>query len=330
MRIFSVVSVVLLSVALCGCVGAKKRGASVKDPYDGVRIDQMVGNNVSGQVFERTIMCLNARRETRTLTVLTNQSIALVTNVSLSYITNLTFTLSTNQQFSFATNEVAAVPLPPAADTNSTDEVAGSAPTPPASTNVSLTTAQNVSTSQAGNQTVLTTGAQRQQSRQVTATHGNIAISAADSENISTETNWVVIVVTNATLSSMTNLTVTLTNLPVHDYFLVVEYTPPPDFTLQPGESLVLLVDGERHPLGQATSQSVVVPRRGFSAALYRATPQLLVDIANAKQVRLRLKGTNAVIEKRMSAGSRANFREFLLKHFTPEAASNAARRTDT
>jgi hypothetical protein len=68
-----------------------------------------------------------------------------------------------------------------------------------------------------------------------------------------------------------------------------------------------------------------LVPRRGFSAAVYRAAPQLLVDIANAKQVSLRLKGANAVIEKEMNSSSRANFRKFLVKYFAPEASQRAA-----
>lgn len=287
----------------------------------------MLGNNVSAQMFERTIVCLNARRETRVLTVLTNQSVTLVTNVALSYLTNLSFTLSTNQQFAFATNEVAAIPPSTVVDTNGTTEATAvvSVPAPPARTNVSLTTASNAVLSKAGNQTVLTATAQQQRSRQVTTTHGNFTVTAADNENTSAETNTVVTVVTNLTVTSVTNVAVTLTNLPVHDYCLTVEYTPPPDFKLQTGESLVLLVDGIRHPLTQTTTPSVLVPRRGFSAAVYRATPQLVVDIANAKQVSLRLKGASAVIEKEMNAGSRANFRKFLVKYFSPEASQSAA-----
>jgi hypothetical protein len=318
-----ILSIILLVVLAGGCVGAKRCGISVKDPYDAVRVDQMTGNAVSGQVFERTIVCLNARRETRVLHVLTNESVALVTNVTLSYVTNVSFTLSTNRQCVLATNEVAALPPPTAADTNNAVETAAvsAAPAPPAGTNVSLTTAHNTVLSKAGNQTVLTASLQQQRSRQVTTSHGNSVVTAADNDNITTETNLVVTVLTNLTVTSVTNLTVTLTNQPVHDCFLTVEYTPPPDFALQSGESLILLVDGVRHPLTQATPASVLVPRRGFSAAMYRATPQLLVDIANARHVRLRLKGANAVIEKGMNFRSRTNFREFLVNYFNPETA---------
>jgi len=85
----------------------------------------------------------------------------------------------------------------------------------------------------------------------------------------------------------------------------------------------VLLVDGVRYSLAQTTTPSVIVPRRGFVAALYRVPPQLLVDIANAREVKLRLKGTSAVIEREMSEGSRKNFKKFLVKYFQPENPEN-------
>src|SRR2546422_949965 len=96
----------LLAVMLfCGCAGTHKRGASIADPYEAATIDQMTGNSVSGAVFARTIVCLNARRETRIISALTNQTVALVTNVSLNYVTNQTVTLATNQLATLATNE---------------------------------------------------------------------------------------------------------------------------------------------------------------------------------------------------------------------------------
>jgi hypothetical protein len=115
-----------------------------------------------------------------------------------------------------------------------------------------------------------------------------------------------------------------LTNQPVHDYFVWAEFTPPLDFTLQPGESMVLLVDGVRHSLTATTTPSVLVARRGFAAALYRVPPQVLVDIANAREVKIRLKGFNSVIEREMSASSRENFKKFLVKYFQPEDAATA------
>jgi hypothetical protein len=107
----------------------------------------------------------------------------------------------------------------------------------------------------------------------------------------------------------------------IHDYYLYTEFTPPPDFTLQSGESLVLLVDGVRHGLAPTNSQTSFVARKGFQSNLYRVPPELLADIANAKEVKLRLKGVNAVLERDLNYWSRKNFRQFLLRYFSPEPA---------
>lgn len=157
---------------------------------------------------------------------------------------------------------------------------------------------------------------QRQRSVNETGSENNALVTISENETVSIETNLVTTVTTNVVVSTITNTILVPTNLPVHEYYLVVEYTPPPDFTLQSGESLVLIVDGVRHALVQTNTRGVLAPRRGFAVAAYKATVRLFVDIANAKEVRLRLKGSNAVIEKTMSAQSRAKFRDFLLKYF--------------
>jgi len=313
----------LLGILAFGMAGCRSPHLSHNDEFENVKVDEMRNNFVSKKPFTHTLVCLNARRETRTVTVLTNQVVQLLTNVSLSYVTNLAVTISTNIQVAFATNAVAATAPAEVVTNGNADSVTNSAPTPvlQPTTNVTVTTAQNVSTTRAGGQTALVVSAQSQRSRQITSPQGSIAISVAENENATVETNMVVTVITNVTVTAITNLTVTLTNLPIHDYFLVVEYTPPPDFNLQQGESLILLVDGVRHVPAQATCQTVVVPRRGFAVATYRATPQLLVDIANARKVKLRLKGTNAVIEREVSPSSRANFRKFLLEYLAADSA---------
>lgn len=318
MQKFSVFIALGLAILGCGCAGTKQQGFALCDPLDSVKIEQMTGNHISGAMFERTILCLNARRETRWITAVTNQSIALLTNLTLNFVTNQTFSLTTNQQQTLATNLVAATP--PTGETNAT--AVNTAPGTPAVTNVSITTASNVSVSRVGSQSTATTNFQTQRSRQVTTTENNIAITTADNQLITAETNLVVTVFTNVTLTGVTNLTVILTNQPVQEHFLVLEYTPPPDFTLATGESLVLLVDGTRHALATGATQSVLVPRKGFAAVAYKATPQLLVDLANAKQVKVRLKGTNQVIERPMNQSSRMNLKKFLVKFFGPEGAA--------
>jgi hypothetical protein len=100
------------------------------------------------------------------------------------------------------------------------------------------------------------------------------------------------------------------------DHFLQLEHTPIPDFTLAPGESLTLLVDGARHAFAPTNSPTAVVSRPGFTTLTFRAQPQLFVDIANARNVELRLKGTANVLEKRLARASVKEFKDYLLKYY--------------
>jgi hypothetical protein len=133
------------------------------------------------------------------------------------------------------------------------------------------------------------------------------------------ETNRVVTTVTNITVSGVTNISIIETNLLLRDYYLYTEYTPPLDFTLQQGESLVLLVDGVRYGFSPTNSHTAFVARKGYASNLYKVPPEVLVNIANAKSVKVRLKGVNSVIEKQMNPRSRSNFKDFLVKYFAPE-----------
>lgn len=100
------------------------------------------------------------------------------------------------------------------------------------------------------------------------------------------------------------------------DHFLLLEHTPIPDFTLAPGESFTLLVDGARHTFAPTNSPATVVSRPGFATLTFRAQPQLFVDIANARNVELRLKGTANVLEKRLARASVKEFKDYLLKYY--------------
>ena len=136
---------------------------------------------------------------------------------------------------------------------------------------------------------------------------------------VSAETNEVVNYVTNYLVGSVTNVTILPTNCLAYDFFLYTEMTPPADFTLQGGESLVLLVDGVRYGFSQSPPASSFVGRRGFTAGLYRVPPQVLVAIANAQEVRIRFKGVNSAIEREMNKSSREHFRSFLVRYFGTE-----------
>lgn len=307
---------------MSGCVAAKRQGISHIDEYDSVKIDQMVGNHVSGRVFERTIVCLNARRETRQAPTVTNQTVTWLTNVSLMTVTNQTVTVVTNQSRTVATNEIAQPAPAPTSVTatneptaNETNQVAVPAIQPGSSTNQSVTIANNQTLSKAGNQIVSTVNNQTLQSRQVTITTNNLSLTIADNQAISAETNVVISTLTNQFITAGTNQTVLQPDGPLQEYFLYAESTPPPDFVLYSGESLVLLIDGVRHGFAPATSQTAFVPRKGFTSSLYKVSAEILVDIAHAKHVKIRLRGANSVIEKEMNRESRNNFKKFVAKY---------------
>jgi hypothetical protein len=328
-------SLVAVLILISGCM-TKRQGASHMDPFDTVRVDQMVGNNVSVAPFQRTILCLNARRETRKADAITNQNIVIVTNIALSTVTNQTVTVVTNQTRTMATNQVVTFPPPPPPPSTNepappeTNQVVTLAqPVNSNTTNNSVTSGSNLSFSKANNQTVATASHQTLFSQQITVTTNNLSITAADNQAISAETNKVITTVTNVTLSVVTNVVVTETNLLLRDYYLYTELTPPPDFVLQSGESLVLLIDGVRHGFAPATSQTAFVTRKGFSSILYRVPPDVLVDIANAREVKIRLKGVNTVVERNMSASSKHNLKKFLLKYFVPQTDTPVAALAD-
>ena len=321
----------LVAVLISGCTLGKRRGTSHMDAFDSVKVDQMVGNNVAYRPLQRTILCLNARRETHNAPAVTNQSVVLVTNITLSLVTNQTITVVTNQSRTMATNLTVTAPVPP--PTTSTNEPTAVVETnqvvvltlpASSSTNNTVTTGSNLSVSKANNQTVTTANHQTLLSRQVTVTTNNVSMTTADNQVISAETNQVVITLTNVSVVGTTNVVVADTNLLLRDYYLYTELTPPPDFILQSGESLVLSVDGVRHGFAPATSQTAFTSRKGYTSTLYKVPPEVLVDIANARQVKVRVKGVNSVIERNMSVNSRYNLKMFLLKYFVPDATASA------
>lgn len=118
------------------------------------------------------------------------------------------------------------------------------------------------------------------------------------------------------------------------DHFLLLEHTPIAEFTLAPGESFTLLLDGSRHTFAPTNSPAAIVSRPGFTTLTFRATPQVFVDIANARHVELRLKGTSSVLEKRLARASVNEFKAYLLKYYqqpptAPEAPVTKSAKRD-
>lgn len=323
----------LALIFLAGCTGAHKEGISLYDDFDAVKVDQMVGNNISRMTFEKTIICLNARRETRRINAVTNINVVTVTNAVVNTVTNQTVSLSTNLLFTVMTNLAAAagtLPAPSleaeaaAAATIETNTVANVPPPGPSlSTNVTVSLANNQTATAAPNQTAANAQQVRTFNSQITTSSNNLSVSLLTNIVVTGETNIVVAYLTNYSVAQITNVNIIPTNFLAHDYFLYTEMTPPADFTLQSGESLVLLVDGVRHGLTQTPSSGTFFGRKRFTSGLYRVPPETLVAIGNAKEVRVRFKGVNGSIERLMSAGSRQNFKDFLVKYFRPEPTLN-------
>ncbi len=111
------------------------------------------------------------------------------------------------------------------------------------------------------------------------------------------------------------------------DHYLYTELATTTDFSLAPGESLVLLTDGERHAFAPTNSQTVFVGRRGFASTLYPVPVDIFVKIVNSRETKVRLKGTGAVLDQELSSANRQRFREYLLRYFSkpPMAAWPAA-----
>jgi hypothetical protein len=327
----------LVAVLLAGCAGPPKKGMSAYDEFDEVKVDQMVGNNISKGVFEKTIICLNARRETRQVTAITNVTILPVTNLFVNAITNQTITVSTNYIVTTMTNLVPPIvsgqpaPAPAAGGEGGEPALSDAATLPPltntpvaVSTNLTASLASNQSASTAPNQSTANSQFVRTLNNQITTTSNNLTVALMTNLVVTAETNEVVNYVTNSFVGSITNVTITPTNHLDSEYFLYTEMTPPSDFALQTGESLVLLVDGVRYGLSQSQPSAAFVGRKGFVTGMYRVHPQMLVAIANAQEVRLRFKGVNSAIEREMNQTSRDNFKKFLLRYFTNPAEGDS------
>ena len=331
---------ILAAVVLAGCAGTHPKGLSRVDEFDAVKVDQMEGNNVSPAALQKVIVCLNARRESRPITALTNMIPRSVTNVVVQAITNETITVSTNFLVTTMTNlapslagatGVAGAPVSEeavAAAAAASAATVSDAPTtlavtnaaPAFGTNVTASFAQNSSATAGPSQRGANNQIIRTYNNQITTTSNNLSVSLMTNLVVSMETNAAVTFLTNYLVFTTTNVVITPTNSAANDYFLYTEVIPPPDFTLQPsGESLILLVDGVRHGFNSAPSGTAFQARRGFTSTFYRVTPEVLVAIANAREVRLRLRGTSSVIERSLNERSRENFKTFLVRYFSPE-----------
>lgn len=301
----------LLMLGLMACSSSR---ISRYDEFEKIKVDRMAGNSVSASVFARTLVCLNAARETRGFVALTNVTVNYTTNFSVTFVTNLTVSTSGNSQVAAQTNTLAAATILPSQETN-----APAAASNGAAAGITTSTARNESIANAPNQNVRSGSIQvvTTLNSQATINKDSLSFTIGTNEVTTVETNYIVTTITNQIVTPVTNVVVKTSENPVSDYFLYTEIAPA-DFGLASGESLIVLADGIRFGCTQATPQTAWESRRGFLTTYYKVAPEVVVAIANAREVKLRIKGTAGTVERTMNGSSRANFREFLLKNFGP------------
>ncbi len=309
-------------LTLAGCTAPR---VSRYDEFEKVKVDKMVGNDVKFHLLTRTLVCLNAMRESRWPSPATNETVTWMTNYVVTSFTNLTVSSSSNEQLASNTNLLPAPAAPAGEKRGEGGEeapviIAAPAAQDTSGSGVTVSTARNESVAVAPNQRVVSQTFQRvtQLSSQATLTTNQQAVTSGTNQTLTVETNLVVTTVTNQVIQPLTNLTVVSPTQPVFDYYLYTELAPP-DFPLQPGESLIVLVDGERHSFSPVQPQSGWVSRRGYLTTFYKVPPEVVVGIANANEVKLRIKGATGTLERRLSRASRQHFREFLLANFGEE-----------
>ena len=93
-------------------------------------------------------------------------------------------------------------------------------------------------------------------------------------------------------------------------YYLFTELIAPPEFVLQSGDSLVLNIDNEVLAFTTTNSPSFD-GRKRFVTTFYPVQPDVLTKLARATDVRVRLKGANTLIDKRLSRRNIMLFRDF-------------------
>lgn len=315
-------------LALTACTSSR---VSRYDEFEKVKVDKMVGNQVKFPVLSRTVVCLNGMREEVWPATVTNQTVSFTTNLVPASVTNITVTRSHNSQLAGNTN-VTAAPTPVAGPEAAPPPVMTTGPADTSSKGVTVSTASNESLATGPSQNVISRSEQTvtMYSGQATVNTNNQAITGGSNVVVTVETNYLITTVTNPVVTAATNVTVTSPDRPHFDYYLYTEVAPP-DFTITPGESLVVLADGERFGLTPAQPQSGWTSRRGYVTTFYKAPPEALSSIANAREVRIRIRGTSGTLEHKLSAASRRHFRTFLVRGFgetgTPQNVQRGADR---
>lgn len=101
-------------------------------------------------------------------------------------------------------------------------------------------------------------------------------------------------------------------------YFLNVLYLGSEWVFIERGESLILLIDGQRVPVsgsGSLAHREVHSGSMVEEAASYPVPASLLRQIAGAREVRVRIVGSRQNLDRHFTAENLARFREFVAQH---------------
>lgn len=312
-----------IAILLAGCSSGR---ISRYDPFEKVRVERLCANAVSRPVLGRTVVCLNAAVESLGFMPLTNTTVCFVTNPVVTATTNLTVTTIRQHQVARLTNAVVAAG---STATNAAETTPPDATAPAAAPAGGLTTthSRNESLSLGPNQSVRAASTQitTMRTEQTNAVHEGISVSHALNEVVTSETNQVVTLVTNLLVTPETNVTVRFADTPVLECYLFTEIAPP-DFPLMPGESLVVLADGARYACTNAVPRGGWRARRGFLTTWYRVSPEVLLAIARAREVQLRIKGSNGTLERTLNRASHQRLREFVAETLEPKPPSRPTK----
>lgn len=104
-------------------------------------------------------------------------------------------------------------------------------------------------------------------------------------------------------------------------YYLQLDYSGKDWFFIQPGESTILLIDGERFGLTCETTDIKREVKTSYNKpycseqAYYKVTSELLKKISTAKEIKIKVVGQNDLILKDFEPDNINNLRAFYLQY---------------
>jgi len=101
-------------------------------------------------------------------------------------------------------------------------------------------------------------------------------------------------------------------------YDLIVRYSGEGWLFISEGNSLILLIDGESYSFtgdGSSSSRKVIMGSVVQEFAFYQTDTDMINKIANAQEVKVKIKGSNGAKERHFSKANFDNFKKFANSH---------------